>query len=384
MQDFFEFGIGTRVLYKLGLAVELGPVIEELGVQRPFIIADQGVVGAGLLDPVLTSLQQSFATVGVFTDVPANSSVAVVMEIAAAAAAADTDVIIAIGGGSPMDTAKAVRIVLTHGGHLLDYQGYNVIPSALIPMVAIPTTGGTGSEVTPFAVIRDEEQEMKLSFASRYLAPDIAVLDPLLTRSLPPMLTAATGIDALSHAVETFVSTENTPFSDGLALTAITMIGDSLRQAVQHGDDLEARGQMLMAACMAGMACANSYFGIIHALAHAVGGRFHLHHGTAISIFMPHGMRFNSEFLPERYLRIAHALGVSASGRSEDEMVVLGIEAVAALARDCGLPMRLRDVGIPEDALPDLAATALIDGAIFHNPRVASEEDLFAILQAAW
>ncbi|NTV62465.1 MAG: iron-containing alcohol dehydrogenase, partial [Oscillochloris sp.] len=365
MQEFFEFGVGTRVLFKLGLAAELGPVVEDLGAQRAFIIADKGVVGAGLLDPVLSGLQGTVDVVGVFDAVPANSSVAVVMEIAAAASAAEADLIIAIGGGSPLDTAKAVRVILTHGGHLLDYQGYNVIPANLLPMIAIPTTGGTGSEVTPYAMIRDDEQDLKLSFVSRHLFPSVAVIDPLLTRSLPAMLTAATGIDALSHAIETFVSTEHNPFSGSIALAAIEMIAGNLRTAVQQGDDLEARSQMLMAACMAGMACANSLFGVIHALAHAVGGKFHIHHGTAISIFMPHGMRFNSTSVPERYLRIAQALGVSADGRAESEVIEEGIAAVATLASDCGLPSRLRDVGIPADALADLALTALTDGAIF-------------------
>lgn len=384
MQEFFEFGIGTRVLYKLGLAAELGPVIEELGARRAFVVADKGVVGAGLLDPVLSGMAEGCEVAGVFDAVPANSSVAAVMEGAAMAIAAEADLIVAVGGGSPLDTAKGIRIVLTNGGHLLDYQGYNVIPARLTPMIAIPTTSGTGSEVTPFAVIRDDEQDLKLSFASRYLLPDVAILDPLLTRSLPPMLTAATGMDALSHAIETFVSTENSPFSDGLALTAIDMIANHLRDAVQSGNDMDARGQMLIAACMAGMACANSYFGVIHALAHATGGKFHVHHGTANAIFMPFGMRYNSAVVPERYVRIARAMGVNAGGRSDAEVIADGISAVATLASDCGLPTRLRDVGVPEDALPELAEIALVDGAIFHNPRVATEEELLEILKEAW
>ncbi|MBX0330402.1 iron-containing alcohol dehydrogenase [Oscillochloris sp. ZM17-4] len=384
MQEFFEFAIGTRVLYKVGLAAELGPVIEELGAQRAFIVTDKGVVGAGLLDPVVAGLRESVEIVGIFDSVPANSSVAKVMEGAAAASAAGADLIVAVGGGSPLDTAKGIRIVLTNGGHLLDYQGYNVIPDQLTPMIAIPTTGGTGSEVTPFAVIRDEDQDLKLSFASRYLVPDIAVLDPLLTRSLPPMLTAATGMDALSHAIETFVSTENSPFSDGLALTAIDLIANHLRDAVQTGSDIEARGEMLIAACMAGMACANSYFGVIHALSHALGGKCHVHHGTANALFMPAGMRFNSVVVPHRYVRIARAMGVNAGGRSDSEVIADGISAVATLAIDCGLPTRLRDVGVSEDVLPELAATALVDGAIFHNPRVATEEELLEILRETW
>jgi alcohol dehydrogenase len=384
MQEFFEFGLGARVLYKLGLARELGPVIDEIGARRAFVVADKGVVDAGLLEMVLTGLRGAVEVVGVFDTVPANSSVSAVMEGARAAAEAGADLIIAVGGGSPIDTAKGIRIVITNGGHLLDYQGYNVISARLTPMIAIPTTSGTGSEVTPFAVIHDDEQDLKLSFASRYLVPDIAVLDPLLTGSLPPMLTAATGMDALSHAIETFVSTEHNPFSDGLALTAIDMIANNLRDAVQSGNDLDARGQMLMAACMAGMACANSYFGVIHALSHALGGKFRVHHGTANAIFMPFGMRFNSAVVPERYVRIARAMGVNAGGRSDTEVIADGIAAVETLTSDCGLPTRLRDVGVPEEALPELAAIALVDGAIFHNPRVATEEELLEILREAW
>jgi alcohol dehydrogenase len=384
MQEFFEFGIGSRVLHKVGLSRELGPVVDEIGARRAFLVADKGVVAAGLLEPVIASLRDSIEIVGVFDQVPANSSVASVMAGAAAASACGADLLIAVGGGSPIDTAKAMRIVLTNGGHLLDYQGYNVIPGRLMPLIAIPTTGGTGSEVTPFAVIRDEDQDLKLSFASRYLVPDIAVLDPALTRTLPPRLTAATGMDALSHAVETFVSTENSPFSDGLALTAIDLISSHLRDAVHNGEDMDARGQMLIAACMAGMACANSYFGVIHALSHALGGKFHVHHGTANAIFMPFGMRFNSVLVPHRYVRIARAMGVNAGGRSDSEVIADGIAAVATLASDCGLPTRLRDVDVPEEALPELAAIALVDGAIFHNPRVASEDELLEMLHAAW
>lgn len=382
MQEFFEYSLGARVLYKSGLARELGQVFAGLGA-RAFVIADKGVSAAGLLDPVLAGLGD-VELAGVYDDVPANSSVSVVMEAAAAAREVGADLVVAVGGGSPIDTAKAVRILLTNGGDLLDYQGYNVIDAPLVPMVAIPTTGGTGSEVTPFAVIRDEEQDLKLSFASRFLVPDLAVLDPELTRTLPPRLTAATGMDALSHAVETFVSTENNPFSDSMALYAIDMIATNLRDAVHNGDDMDARGQMLLASCMAGIACANSFFGVIHALSHAAGGRFAVHHGTANAIFMPHGMRFNSAVVPDRYVRVARAMGVNAGGRSDREVIEDGINAVSTLASDCGLPTRLSEVGVPEEALPELAAIALVDGAIFHNPRIASEEDLLELLRAAY
>ncbi len=384
MQEFFEFSLGARVLYKHGLASELGDLAADLGVRRAFIIADPGVAAVGLLEPVIAGLQSQVEVVGVYTDVPANSSVHSVMAGATAAREAEADLLIAVGGGSPIDTAKAIRIVLTHNGHLLDYQGYNVLDRALVPLIVVPTTAGTGSEVTSFAVIRDEDADLKVTFASNFLVPTIAVLDPALTTSLPPRLTAATGMDAMSHAIETYVSTENSPFSDSLALHAIDLISTHLRDAVRDGANMEARGQLLLASCMAGIAFSNSFLGIVHALSHAVGGKFAVHHGTLNAIFLPPVMRFNSSIAPDRYVRIARAIGVNAGGRSNEEVIADGIAAVYTLVAECGLPTTLREVGVPEEALPELATIALVDGAIYHNPRVATEAELLTMLHEVW
>lgn len=384
MQDFFEFSLGARVLYQIGLAAELGQVISNaLPQRRAFIVADKGVVQAGLLAPIKTGIDP-VKIVGVFDDVPANSSVAKVAEAAEQARAAGADLLIAIGGGSPIDTAKGVRIVLTLGGSIPDYEGYNVIETPLTPLVAIPTTAGTGSEVTPIAVILDEAEHRKISIVSRYVTPDLAILDPMMTRTLPPRLTAATGMDALSHAIETYVSTENNPFSDSLALAAIDMIATYLRDAVHDGENIEARSQLLIAAAMAGIACGNSLFGVVHALSHAVGGKFPVHHGTANAIFLPPAMRFNSEVAPERYVRIARAMGVNVGGRGDAEVIADGITAVHTLTADCGLPTRLRDVGVPREALPELAELAAVEPAIFNNPRPATPEELLAMLEEVW
>lgn len=384
MQDFFEFSLGARVLYQMGLAGELGQVISNaLPQRRAFIVADKGVVQAGLIEPIRDGLAP-IELVGIFDDVPANSSVAKVIEGAELARAAGADLLIAVGGGSPIDTAKGIRIVLTLGGSIPDYEGYNVIETPLTPLVAIPTTAGTGSEVTPIAVILDEEGQRKISIVSRYVTPTLAILDPLMTRTLPPRLTAATGMDALSHAIETYVSTENNPLSDSLALAAIDMIATHLRDAVYDGENMEARSQLLIAATMAGIACGNSLFGVVHALSHALGGKFPVHHGTANAIFLPPGMRFNSEVVPERYVRIARAIGVNVGGRSNAEVIADGIAAVRTLTADCGLPTTLREVGVPREALPELAELAAVEPAIFNNPRPATPEELLAMLEEVW
>jgi alcohol dehydrogenase len=384
MQEFFEFSLGARVLYKRGLAYELGDLAAGLGAQRAFIIADHGVAAVGLLEPVIAGLQKHIEVVGAYTDVPANSSVESVMEAASAARDVQADLVVAVGGGSPIDTAKAVRIVLTHGGHLLDYQGYHVIDSPLVPMIVVPTTAGTGSEVTTFAVIRDHANDLKITFSSHYLVPNMAVLDPAMTVSLPPRLTAATGMDALSHAIETYVSSENSPFSDSLALHAIDIISTHLRDAVRDGANMEARGQLLIASTMAGLAFSNGFLGIVHALSHAVGGKFAVHHGTLNAIFLPPVMRFNSNFVPDRYVRIAKALGVNAGGRSNEAVVADGIASVHTLTTECGLPTTLREVGVTEGSLPELATTALVDIAIYTNPQPATEEQLLEMLYEVW
>ncbi len=384
MQDFFEFRLGARVFYKIGLAQEIGYEVERLGQKRALIVADRGVIEAGLLAPVQENLSTSIECVGVFADVPTNSSVQAVEAGAALARECNADLVVAIGGGSCLDTAKCMRILITCGGRLLDYQGYNVLHQPLVPMVAIPTTAGTGSEVTPFAVIHDERERIKLTFVSPFLVPELAVLDPQLTCTLPPQLTAATAMDALTHAIETFVSTDNNPISDSLALHAIESISNHLRDAMNNGTNIIARGQLLIAACMAGMAFSNSFLGVVHALAHATGGRFPIHHGIANAIFLLPGMQFNSVLVPDRYVRIGHALGVNAGGRSQVEVIVDCINAVRTLMIDCGLPTRLRDVGVPETALEELADIALTDAAIFNNPRPLAREDLLLLLQAAW
>ena len=384
MPDFFEFQVRPRLLYRQGLVEELGHEIAQRPERRMFIVGDMGVQRAGLLDRVVKGVSGSAEIVGVFCDVPANSSVLSVERGAALAREAGADVILAIGGGSPIDTAKCMRMLISEGGALRNYEGYNILTRPLVPMIAVPTTAGTGSEVTPFAVIRDEEAHLKMTFGSPFLAPDLAILDPEMTRALPMPLTAATGMDALTHAIEAFASREANPISDALALQAIDLISNNLRAATHTPDDMQARGQLLIGSAMAGMAFASALLGVIHAMAHAVGGTFPLHHGLLNSILLPHGMRFNSTTVPNRFSRIARAMGVNAGGRAEEDVIEDGILAVAALAADCGLPSRLRDLEMIEDALPALAEVALTDAAIFTNPREAMTEDILALMRAAW
>ena len=233
-------------------------------------------------------------------------------------------------------------------------------------------------------MIRDEAQGLKLIFNSPFLMPDVAILDPELTLSLPPGLTAATGMDALTHAIETYISTGSQPLSDALAIGAIKMISANLRQAVQHGEDLEARGAMLLAANMAGIAFSNALLGIVHAMAHPCGGRYGVPHGVANSILLPCGMEYNLPACAPRLAEVAAALGVDTRGMDAEAAARAGIEAVRQLARDCGLPTRLSEIGVPHDGLAQMAEDSQGDADMMTNPLYAGEEEVLALYERAY
>lgn len=298
---------------------------------------------------------------------------------------ADRNAYESVGGGSAMDTAKGICIVLKEGGQLRDYQGFQVLTRRATPHVAIPTTAGTGSEVTYVAVIKDHEAKQKLLFGDYNIIPDVALLDPDLTVGLPRRLTAATGMDAMSHAVESIHSMQRQPIADGLALHAIRLVVEYLPRAVADGQDLVARGQMLIASNMAGAAFSNAQVGLVHAIAHTVGARFGVHHGLANSILMPHVVRWNAGEIAASYRPVAEALGVAVAGLDDAACAEAAAQALYNLAGRVGLPLRLRDEGVPEGALEAVAEGALGDGAIIYNGRtVLGADEVLDVLRAAY
>ncbi len=385
LPQLFEFYVRPRILYGPRSVREVGFEAKKLGCTCAVIVTDRVLHQAGLAQKVVDGLAGSGVTLGgIFDDVPPNSEVGVVQRGADFARDAGCDLLIALGGGSVMDTAKGMNVLLSEGGSLLDYEGAGLLTRPLRPLIAIPTTAGTGSEVTIAAVIRDEAQGLKLEFNSPFMMPDVAILDPELTLSLPPGLTAATGMDALTHAIESYVSTGTQPLSDAMAIGAIKMISANLRQAVHHGEDLEARGNMLLAANMAGIAFSNSLCGIVHAMAHPCGGRYGVPHGVANSILLPYGMEYNQPACASRLADVAAALGVDTRGMDDDAAAAAGIEAVRQLARDCSLPTRLSEVGVPHDGLAQLAEDSQGDAMMMTNPVYAGEEDVLALYEAAY
>lgn len=419
--EFFEFFIPARIISGPAIINSLAQELAREGCRRPFVITDRGVEAAGVLAKVLAglaSVQAGVEVSGVFRDVRPNSETGIVAEAARQAVGVGADCIMAIGGGSVIDTAKGVNLLVSRGGSLLDWQGVGVIDRPLGKMVAVPTTAGTGSEVTPYAVIKDDATSTKITYVSPYLTPSLAVLDPELTLGLPPRLTASTGLDALTHAVEAYLSTNHNPLSDALALGAVRAIFRWLPGAVAgaadftaagreaggktgeghagegHGHDagdpghLAARYAMLTASTAAGMAFASAMVGIVHAMAHALGGIAGVPHGEANAVLLAAGLRFNAAACPERARELAVAMGRDVAGLTSDEAAAAAVNAVEELChvlyQACGLPRSLNALGVPEDVLEAVAEAAAVDGAVFTNPRVPEEGEILALLREVY
>jgi len=390
LPEFFEFYNPTKVVYEVGVATDLKPELDIIGIKKYFIVSDNIINDLGMVQKVADGLAEAGCEVtGTYFDVAQDARLNDVKKCAELVKSSGAEGIISIGGGSVIDTAKAVNILFSEGGDLVDdYSGAHTLTRPLKPHVVIPTTAGTGSEVTMIAVIYDEDNKEKLAFPDKFLLPNLAVLDPEMTTSLPPKMTAATGMDALTHAVEAFVGPQYSPISDAFAYGAVELIMKNLVQAAKNGEDLEARGAMLVASTMAGIAFSHSMCGCIHGMAHATGGLYRVPHGVANGIFLPHGLEYNFEEIKEKLAKLLPAMGISTSGKSDDEAAKLAIAEIRKLSSQLNnldaLPIRLRDVGVPEDGLAAIAEGAINDGTSFYNPREMEEEELLPYIKNAY
>ncbi len=388
--EFFQFNLPTKIIFQAGISKDFSNELGAFGISSLLIITDKFLFDSGLIHPIVEGIKNSgIEKIVVFSEVPPNSEIRVVQKAADLGKSIDANGVLAIGGGSVMDTAKAANILLTLGGDLVnDYSGAQTLTAPLKPFIAIPTTAGTGSEVTKVAVILDEEKEVKLSFVDRFLVPNLAVLDPELTLSLPPQLTAMTGMDALTHAIEAFTSLEKNPFSDGLAMKAIQLVFDYLPLAVKEGKNLQARSALLTASNMAGVAFDHAMVGVVHSMSHATGAISHVPHGLANSILLPWGMEYNFEVSKENYAALALPLKINISSMSIDEQAKAVIQKVISLRQElkiiCGLPDRLKDAQVKESDLSKIAGLAVEDGSSFYNPREVIEEEILKTLQKAY
>jgi choline dehydrogenase len=369
--------VPTRLVHGAGAISRLGETLRELGVTRPLLVTDPGVSAAGLAERALEYLDDAV----VFDQVRPNPDIALVDDGAKVYAETGRDGLVGLGGGSSLDTAKSIGVVARHGGSIVDYEwGHEPLEHRIPPMVAIPTTAGTGSEVTLWAVITDHDRKIKFNVGGTPLiGAHVALVDPELMVGLPPAVTAATGMDALSHAIECYTCDYHQPFNDAVALQAIELVARWLRQAVENGSDLDARTHMAHAATLGGMAYGTESAGAAHAMSQSAGGVHDCPHGALTARVLGPVMEYNAPADRARHARIAQGLGVDTSGLSELEAALAGVEELYRLTDDVGIPT-MTELGFSEDEIPMLARIAFEDPQTIGNARevdVAAYEEIY-------
>jgi len=369
--SFNYFG-PTKVVFGEGSIRELPMEIGTLG-QKAILVTDQGLLATGLVEEVQKIMGKTL--VGTFSDVPQDSGMGVVDQGTAYAKSVAADVVVSLGGGSVIDTAKGMCILMKEGGSMRDHEGMQMLTQPQTPHIVIPTTAGTGSEVTSGAVILDREQGQKIINFEYFNTPRVAILDPKVTIGLPPHLTASTGMDAMTHAVESYVSLQRNPISDAAALHAIRLIVQYLPTAVDDGTNLVARGQMQIAALVAGWAFSNAMVGLVHAMAHSIGAVCGIPHGQANGILLPYVMAYNLEEVPELLADIAVAMGAARYGDDPRVAGQAAVDATHDLQNKIGLTQALRDLKVDQDRLKECAELSMSDGSIIYNPRMVMEPE---------
>jgi len=391
--DFYEFFCPVKIIASLA-ALEHAP--HELSVRdssRALIITDTGIKAAGLLEHVLVVFDKSQVEIAaVFDQVPPDSSMTAVKEIAHFYRQNRCDSIIAVGGGSVIDTSKAVNILVSEGGDdLLAYSGVGILKRPLKPLFVVPTTAGTGSEVTAVAIINDTMNERKVAFSSHFLFPDVAILDPRMMLSLPPHITAMTAMDALTHACEAAIGLAKNPISDAFAHGAIKKISQNLMSVMETPGDIDGRMELAEAATMAGIAFSNSLVGVVHSMGHSVGAICHIPHGMCMSIFLPYALEYNLEVsrneIADLLLPLAGPEGYAqVPGNKRAESVIRIIRDMRDdLYQHCQLPRTLQETGkVKKDQFESIARTALNDGSIIFNAKDVDFDDAMTLLERAW
>jgi alcohol dehydrogenase class IV len=383
MGNAYEFTITTQIIYGRGSADRIGEIAGGMNIKKAQIITDAGVTKAGVLDKLLPLLKDTGIVAAVFDEIEANPTVSSVDKAFELFSGEGCDGVIAVGGGSPLDAGKAVGVLATNPGSTEDYLGVGQVKNQAAPVICVPTTAGTAAEITDVAVLSQPEKKAKLGMRSPEVAPRVALLDPLLTLSLPPGPTRDSGLDALTHAIESYICVNTWTPTDVLTLRSIELIGRHLRTAVHNGNDVEARDGMLMASLLAGMGFHNTKLCLIHAITGPMGGYYNAPHGAINAIVLPHAMRFMLPGAVSRYADIAVALGEEVEGLSEREAAEEAVEAIEQLSSDVGLPSGLSVYGVKEEDLAALSQTIAGSFMIPLSPRIAGPDDVLEICKNA-
>lgn len=374
--------IPPTVITGIGAVEQAGEQAKRLGARTALVVTDNGIVKLGYADELVNLLHRVGIGASLFSDVTPDPTLQNVNDGLEQYREESCNLIISIGGGSAIDCGKGIAIRLTNDGELAEFMGVNKIPNPGAPLIAIPTTGGTGSECTKATVITDTEHNVKMMLSSPCVVPQAAIVDPLLSLSTPPHLTSAVGVDALTHAIEAYISKRAQPITDALALEAIRMISGSLRQAWADGENIEARTEMMVAASIAGMAFSNSSVALVHGMSRPIGAYFHVHHGLSNAVLLLDVMEYSVVGAPDRFADIARAMGEPIDGLSPMCQADAAINSVERLVNDLHMP-RLGEIGIDqtkfEAVMDQMALDALASGSPSNNPRQPTKEEIVAL-----
>lgn len=383
-EQVFGFFIPTVTLMGIGAHKEIPKQIQTLGAKKPLIVTDKGITGAGLTEKIVNLIKDEIGvTCPVYDETVPNPTDKNVHDGIEVYKKEGCDSIISLGGGSSHDCGKGIGILATNGGKINDYEGVDQSTKNMPPYIAVNTTAGTASEMTRFCIITDLSRKVKMAIVDWRTTPTVAVNDPLLMAGMPPALTAATGMDALTHAVEAYVSIAATPITDACALKAISLIAENLRAAVANGADMDARDKMAYAEYLAGMAFNNASLGHVHAMAHQLGGFYDLPHGVCNAILLPHVEAFNLIAKMDRFVDMAVAMGENVEGLSVRAAADVCLDAIKQLSKDVGIPSGLAELGVKEEDLPTMAENAQKDACGLTNPRCPTLEDVIQIYKNA-
>ncbi len=371
----FVFGVGARNL--------VGRYAANFAISKALVVSDEGVKAAGWLDSVLKSLHAEGVATEVFTHVHSNPRESEVMEGAELYRACHCQAVIAVGGGSPMDCAKGIAIVSSNLGNVLQFEGVDEVANPGPPLICIPTTAGSSADVSQFAIINDTDRRVKIAIVSKAVVPDAALIDPEMTTSMDPYLTACTGLDALTHAIEAYVSNAQSPVTDLHAREAINLIWHNLQKAIREPQNLEVRSRMMLGSMDAGLAFSNASLGAVHAMAHSLGGLLDLPHGECNALLLEHVVAFNFPSAIDRYTSIGKVMDLEMDGTDPDSSRTCLVEAIHEFRHKAGVTRSLGMIGVTEETINELAANAFRDPCLVTNPRKATEEDIRRIYSNA-
>lgn len=373
--------VAPEIVSGIGARFMVDRYVRNFGIRKVLLVSDPGVIEAGWTDDVIRSLREAGASYRLFSDISPNPRAEQVMAGAAVYQKEECHAIVAVGGGSPMDCAKGIGIVSTNQQHIFEFEGADKVAIPGPPLICIPTTSGSSADVSQFAIITNKQRNVKMAIVSKMLVPDVALIDPETLLTMPSYLAACTGMDALTHAIEAFVSNASSPLTDVLALEAISLVNDSIIQSLDKPDDIKLRARMMRGSMLAGLAFSNAILGAVHAMAHSLGGLLDLPHGECNAILLRHVVAFNYDEAADRYQRIAQAMGLPGGDKKQVKTSLL--DKIYRLQTAVGITRTLGELGVKPGDVPQLARNAIMDACMATNPRRAGQRDIEVVYEEA-